>query len=309
MYWFVVNRKAGNGRARKAWERLEPVLQRGGIAYRELSANDGKQASAAVRAGLKEGVPKALIVVGGDGTVHAILEAAADGGIPVGIIPAGSGNDLARSLGIPADPVAAWETVRRGRAGWMDLLSADGKLCVNIASAGLDAEVADQTERSTLKKWLNRFGIGQAVYVWSLIKVLFTYRPESVIMTMDGRPARLDRVWLIAMANLPYYGGGMRICPDARANDGMMDICVVSGVSRVGLLRAFPKVYRGAHRDHPAAAFFRAEHVRIEPAAPESALKLHGDGEPIGRTPFEAAVHRRKLLIIATERSSSSCIY
>lgn len=315
LYWIIVNARAGNGRARKVWKEFQAVLERDKAEYRVLSASSTEEVCAAFREKISQGErPRAVIVIGGDGTVHGVLEVVLEAQIPLGVIPAGSGNDLVRSLQLPWDVQGAWDLIREGRCGMIDVLSVGGIPSISIAGAGLDAEVAYQNNRSMLKKVLNRLGLGQAAYIWSLLRVLCTFRAESVIMTLDGRAFPLHKVWLVAMANLPYYGGGMYICPEARANDSQINVCIVSGVSRLGLLRAFPKVYRGAHLDHPAITMYQGREVGIRQAssADESLdrkpLRLHGDGELIGTAPIQVTIDQRKLHILVSERGISHCI-
>lgn len=310
-----MNTRAGNGKAGNVWQELKTILEREKTDYRLLPSSDKEEACQGIREGILQGQrPHAVIVIGGDGTVHGVLDAVLEAQVPLGVIPAGSGNDLVRSLQLPRDASGAWELIRQGRCGTIDVLSVGGVPSISIAGGGLDAEVAYQNNQSTLKKVLNRFGFGHAAYIWSLLRVLFTFRAESVIMTLDGRVIPLHKVWLIAMANLPYYGGGMNICPGAVANDSKLNVCVVSGVSRLGLLRAFPRVYRGAHLDHPAITMYQGQEVVLtlaETAAgslSRKPLRLHGDGELIGSAPIKVTIDQRKLQILVSERGSSHCI-
>src|SRR5690606_11575715 len=209
-----------------------------------------------------EGVTDVVAVVGGDGTVHeavnGLLHAEAHERpgecgpmIPaLAYIPAGSGNDYARGHGIPLNPEQALasliEAIRHRRVKRVDVLAAFGQtIAASSFGAGLDAAVAYAANRSYAKRLLGRIGLGSVAYALTLIRVLAAYRPADGVLEVDGRRHTLRKVWLATLSNIDSYGGGMRINPDAVPDDGLSDVCIVSGLSRLGLLFAFPRVYRG----------------------------------------------------------------
>ncbi|BDZ63266.1 diacylglycerol/lipid kinase family protein [Agromyces mangrovi Wang et al. 2018] len=237
-----------------------------------------RETEAAVRAGTD-----ALVVVGGDGMVSLGVNLVAETEVPLGVVGAGTGNDLARALGLPYDdPDAAIDalldaigrpprtidaaTVRHG-----DLTT--WYACV--LSAGFDAIVNDRANRMTRPR-------GPSRYTLALARELATFTPREYVLTIDGE-VRTQRAMLVSVANTPSLGGGMRIAPAAEVDDGLLDVFIVHPIGRVGLVRVFPRVYSGTHVDHPAVELLRARSVRIEAAD----VVTYADGERLGPLPVE----------------------
>lgn len=325
MIYFIVNKRSGNGQAGKVWAKLQESLRRSGLAYQVFFSSDAEEACArvyeiaetasaralesssveprsigsnAVTLGSLESkaeVSPRIIVVGGDGTIHGLLPALIKTGLALGIVPAGSGNDLARSLAIPLEPQAALQVAVASSVMELDCIYAYDSYSVTVVGMGLDAQVAEAVNRSKWKKWFNMLHIGGVSYVFSLLHVLLTYRPAQVELLVDGTAYRYEKVWLMASANTPYFGGGMKISPYSAADDGLLDICIVHGLTRFGLLLAFPKVYKGTHLQHPNVVFLRGSHVQ---ATADQPLLAHGDGEVLGKTPANIQIHTKKLKVI-----------
>gem|GEM_PF-277991 len=193
-------------------------------------------------------------------------------------------------------PSAAAETPASGGTRPIDMLYGHAGWAVSSMGIGMDGLIAKMTNQSRYKRWLNRFRLGFLAYPLTLVRALITYRPTQVTVTIDGEELRFNSVWLIAVTNIDQYGGGMRITPDAIPDDGYADICIVSGISRLGLLLAFPRVYRGTHRNMKAAHFYRCREVKIAASKP---LTIHADGEYAGETPITIEVAAGILNIIA----------
>ncbi len=303
MIGFIVNPASGNGNGRKVWKKAEDVLkaeQRPCIARWTEKPGDAK--AFAREMALRHDCD-AIIAVGGDGTLGeaaaGLLEAGAR--VPLGHLPAGSGNDFARAMGIPPNDVktlAKW--LDAGALQPLDALLIEtpgraGGVAVCSVGAGFDGKVAQVTNRAAYKKWLNRFRLGAFAYFLSVLRVLLTYRPGRVRLTVDGRTFEYENVWLVTVTNIPYFGGGMRICPEAQPGDGLADVCVVHRVNRLEFVRAFPKVYAGRHVSHPGVSFHRGREVHIRS---ETALAAHADGEFAGETPLEVRVAAGALRVL-----------
>ncbi|MDQ0892696.1 diacylglycerol/lipid kinase family protein [Agromyces ramosus] len=227
-----------------------------------------------------------VVVVGGDGMVSLGVNLLARTGVPLGIVAAGTGNDLARGLGLPHDdPAAATEAlvealgrpprpidaglIRRGELRtWF--------ACV--VSTGFDAVVNERANRMTRPRGASR-------YTLALVRELATFRPRTYTLTIDGVP-RVQRAMLVSVANNPSLGGGMRIVPHADLADGRLDVFIVHPLSRAGLLAVFPKVFAGEHTGHPAVEFLQAERVRIE----ADDIVAYADGERIGQLPIDVEI-------------------
>ncbi|MEO3947329.1 diacylglycerol kinase family protein [Gorillibacterium sp. CAU 1737] len=301
MIGFVINPVSGNGRGTKVWRQVEKELRKRGIPHEARFTEGAGDAEQLAREMARSGVFRTIAAVGGDGTVNEVvtglISAAGAGGASLekelrwtgalvgcsfSYIPAGSGNDFARSHGIPEEPIAALNVLLDAAFGGasfdMDLLRLGETVAASSISCGFDAQVAITTNQASYKRWLNLIGAGKLAYVLSVLRVLFTYRPAALTLRVDGRESRFERVWLVAVSNLPYYGGGFRINPSANATDGLASVCVAFGLTRWQLLRLFPLVLSGKHVGHPAVRFFAGQRVDLFPEKP---LPVQADGDPV----------------------------
>jgi len=287
MIWFVVNRTSGNGKGAAVWKRVEARLKERGIEYGcRFTERPGHAAELAGELARQSGTV-AVVAIGGDGTVHEAASGLVGSGVPIGCIPAGSGDDFARSLGIPRQWEAALERVLRLASRAIDVGMINGQSFVISAGIGFDGDVARITNRSWYKRWLNKLGFGSLSYVVTVLRLVVRYRPCRVRLEVDG--------WLIAIANMPYYGGGMKICPDARMDDGMLHLCLVEGIGRLELLRFFPRVFNGTHVSHRSVQLMSGRQIRIESTAP---MTIHTDGEYGGATPAAVDVQSGRLNVL-----------
>jgi len=244
----------------------------------------------------------AVVAMGGDGTVGACAAGLADAGPPPGgaaglraalaVVPAGGGNDAARSLGLPAgDPLAAAGLLRRLRRRPADLATVAGRAYLNVAGAGFDSEV-NRVANQRLGWAGNR-----PRYVGAVLAQLMVGRPAAFRLVLDGR-ALAQRGWLVAVANGPSYGGGMRVAPRASLADGLLDVVVIADIGKLEFLRTFPKVFSGRHVEHPAVAVHRAARVELEADRP---LAVYADGEPAGALPATFEVRPAAIAVLAAD--------
>jgi diacylglycerol kinase (ATP) len=245
-----------------------------------------------------------VVLFGGDGTIHRHLGALVNLGSPVLVVPAGSGNDFACSLGLRRvrDSVAAWGQFCRGARNvrTIDLglitppseAASSGTYFCCVAGVGLDGEVARRANQ--LPRWLR----GHGGYALSMLPTIFSFEPLPVKISV---PRGQSSEWTVcshqatlvaAFANSPLYGGGMKVAPQARMDDGLLDVCIVAAVSPLRLLRLFPSVYAGRHLGVREVEYFQAERVRVETEEPQD---VYADGEFVCRTPVEVSVERGAL--------------
>lgn len=302
MILFVVNESSGNGRGAKVWQQVEKQLQALGTTYRAILASNGQDAYERTAAQLCDTEWEAIAVVGGDGTLHGILPLLVGTGFPVGIIPAGSGNDTSRAFHIPSDPIQALDIIVSGQTRLTDAIastSSNGEKQVTLTAiaVGMDGAVAADVNGSRYKRWCNKLGIGSLAYLIGFIRTIVKFSPRDITITMDGTVHRFQRGWLSAVANIASYGGGLRICPDARADDGQLHVCVVHGCSLWRILFVFPTLLKGAHVKLRNVTLLKGRQVTIETGG---AFLAYGDGEPSGQTPLQAELLQGQLVFLTT---------
>lgn len=279
----AVNPTAARGRAERIAARAAERFGRAGHAVDVLRADHADELSEGIRAALRAPDARALVAIGGDGMVHLAVQIVAGSTVPLGIVPAGTGNDIARSLGIPhRDPDAAVDRIiaafdREPRA--IDAIrTGDGQWIAGVLSAGFDAAVNERANRLRRPR-------GESRYVVALIGELARLRAVRYRLTIDDTTTEVPAV-LVTVGNTTMIGGGMRITPDAVPDDGLLDVLVASPLSRAQLLRIFPRVFAGTHTGDPHVSIVRARHVRIE--TPDARPPVaYGDGERIGPLPID----------------------
>ncbi|MFI5755823.1 diacylglycerol kinase [Streptomyces sp. NPDC051569] len=277
-----VNPTAGRGRGAHAAQPAAAALRDAGFSVRTVLGSDAADAARRVRAAVDAGTG-ALIAVGGDGMISLALQAVAGTPTPLGVIAVGTGNDFARALGLPVrDPAAAGrlaaEALLHDRTRAVDLGRVGGTWFGTVLASGFDSRVNDRGNRM-------RWPGGRFRYDLAMLAELAAFRPVPYLMTLDDGSVREIEATLVAVGNGSSYGGGMRICADARLDDGLFDVTVVGDCSRTTLLTVFPKVYRGTHLSHPVVSVHRAARVTL--SAP--GLTGYADGEPLGPLPLTAA--------------------
>jgi diacylglycerol kinase (ATP) len=291
----IINPIAGMGRAHHLAPRIAAALGGELGRARILETREPGHAERLAAAATDLGHDR-VIAVGGDGTIQEVLNGlmaaggAPDGGPPVlGIVPAGSGNDLARSVGLPSAPLDALAVALGGQTRALDLGLArhDGEARYFAAAGGtgFDAQVA-----FTMAGRPHRWQRGRVGYFLSTLNELRRYRNRDlrIRLATDAGARELDgRYLFVAFANGAYYGGGMKICPDASISDGMLDVCLVGDISRLGAMRELPGIYRAAHVDHPLVEIVRVRELRIEGQA---STRVHLDGEPFGMLPVDISL-------------------
>ncbi len=217
-----------------------------------------------------------VIALGGDGFIHEIIQHLVSRDIPLGVIPCGTGNDFARSIGVFDLPFSRQlELIEKHDATHIDLGRVQDQWFAAILSSGFDALVND---RANSMRWPR----GRMRYNIAMIEKLIGLRPHRYRIRVDQKYLEVQAT-LVTVANGSSYGGGMKVCPDASLNDGLFDVMVLGEVSRIELLKVFPKVYRGGHVGHPAVTFYRCNEIEIDGSGSSFA-----DGEPIAQLPLRA---------------------
>ena len=277
----LTNPASGHGNAPHAAEKAIERLQQRGIDVVAIVGSDAEHARRLLQAAVEKGTD-AVVVTGGDGVISDALQALACTEIPLGIIPAGTGNDHAREFGLPTkDPVAAADVVADGWTETVDLgrirdRTGATKWFGTVAAAGFDSLVTDRANRM-------RWPRGRMRYNLAMLAELSQLRLLPFRLVLDGRDEIVTDLTLAAFGNTRSYGGGMLICPNADHADGQLDITMVHSASRTRLIRLFPTVYKGSHVDLDEVTTARATSVDVE----SPGINAYADGEYACALPAE----------------------
>lgn len=298
-YLFIVNPIAGNGKSMKCWGKIKKRIDKENLPYQVYYTREKGDGEAWLSSFLRDRGDRieAVVAIGGDGTANEVINGMMKvrSNLPFGLIPSGSGNDLARSLRIKG-----WKKALRvilyGEKVLLDVGRINGlTYFINGIGAGFDGEVAFFAGHSSLKKILNRLALGKFIYLISLIRVLFHYQRQSLTLVTEAKKLVFQNAWMVAVGNNPTYGGGMKICPGAKADDGRFQICVVRDMPRWKFLFLFPKVYFGKHVEHPSVSLIEANRVEI---VTEKPARVHMDGEIGYSTPVTIEIHPASLNVL-----------
>ena len=274
----LTNPTAGKGRGNRTAAMALPRLLEAGYDVRSLAGRSPEEALDLARQCVADGI-EALVVCGGDGMVHLGAQAVTGTETPLGIIPAGTGNDVARYLDLPrSDPALAADVVARGKERTIDLARVGSVYFVTVLAAGFDAIVNERANAMTWPK-------GQMRYNLATLAELRVLAPIPYVLELDGVEERLEAT-LVAVGNGPSFGGGLRITEGAVLDDGMLDVVVIKPLSKLDLLRTYPKLLRGTHVHHPQYRHHRVRRVTV--AAP--GIVAYADGERIGALPLTIEV-------------------
>lgn len=286
---FIVNKTAGRNRTASLWTQLEPRLRsRQGdfsVFFTSHKGSGSRLAQHAQGLGFNR-----IIVVGGDGTLHEAVNGIHPGSCQIGIIPTGTGNDFCRSLGIPLDPYSSGDYIFDNNLRLVDLGRVNGHMFINVAGVGFDAQVAEKVNTSPMLKALS----GTAAYLLGVLVTLVKFRNIPLTVTVDGTDIS-GRVFLAAIGNARYYGGGMEIVPQAVIDDGLFHLCIARDVNTGDALMTLPKIFTGRHVEHPKVTCVYGENVTI--TAPKPTV-VHADGEIVSVTPATFEILPASLAVV-----------
>lgn len=309
MYHIIINPASRSGAGKKLWKTtVEPYLMEHKIEYISyFSEQEGDVAklAAKITKDTYADAPRKLVVLGGDGTVNEALQGIHDfRAVTLGYIPTGSSNDFARDLGIPKDTLKAVKQVfETGTAHKMDVgcvtFADDTKRYFAVSCGmGFDAAVCEETNRSAFKKALNRIKLGKLAYLTIAVKQLLAAKSASCEITLDDKPTFTIKKYLFSASMLHRYeGGGFKFCPDAKSDDGIIDICTAATkLPKLVILLALPTAFFGKHYLFPGITPYMARTIHIKASAP---LWIHTDGEVLRKDDeLTISCQRRALTVI-----------
>lgn len=277
MFLLLANPTSGGGRGAAIKEKMVVALRERNLDFRDISGTSFESALSNLRSGLQNHSAEALIVVGGDGMVHLAIQELAGTEVPLLLIPAGTGNDFARTLGLDLDsPISNLDYALGNQSELIDLGKVNNRYFAEILSTGFDSKVNERANRMRIKNKIK--------YDLAMILELPVFKPVTYRIVIDGKEFT-TKAMLIAVANGISYGGGMKICPDSDPTDGLFDLMILEPVSKIEFLRVFPRVFKGTHITHPKVKILRGKHISL--SAPAVA---YADGERIGDLPISAEV-------------------
>jgi YegS/Rv2252/BmrU family lipid kinase len=287
-YALIVNPNSGGGRGARMLSEVERCLDERRMVFRVERTRSKDHAIALGIEAVESGeVP---VVMSGDGLIGAIGGAIAGSGSPLGIIPAGRGNDLARGLGLPDDPAEAVDVVDTGHTRAIDVGEANGERFLGIASVGFDSDANRIANDTRVLK-------GNLVYAWAAIRALASWKPERFSLVENGIQSRFTG-YTVAVANNGYYGGGMNVAPSADPSDGLLDVVTIGEVGKLHFLLNLPKVFRGTHVNGEEVRSWRTGSIEIRAGRN---LTVYADGDPLTELPARIRVLAGALPVIVPE--------
>jgi diacylglycerol kinase (ATP) len=283
----LVNPTSGKGRGARLAEPVAERLRSLGASVDVVVGRDADEAYDKIRERAAAGV-EAVVALGGDGLVNMALQVVAGTAVPLGVVPAGTGNDFARALGLSlTDPMAAVDHLARGPSRQVDLGRVGERWFGGVLGSGFDSMVNERANRMTWPRGRSRYNL-------AMLAELRTFRPVAFELVLDGEPWP-TKAMLVAVGNSASYGGGMRVCPDASLEDGLLDVTVLGPISKAEFIRVFPSVYKGTHVRHRAVTVKRARVVSLSAFG----VTAYADGERLATLPVACEAVPKALHVLA----------
>jgi diacylglycerol kinase (ATP) len=283
----LVNPTSGKGRGARLAEPVAERLRSLGASVDVVVGRDADEAYDKIRERAAAGV-EAVVALGGDGLVNMALQVVAGTAVPLGVVPAGTGNDFARALGLSlTDPMAAVDHLAHGPSRQVDLGRVGERWFGGVLGSGFDSMVNERANRMTWPRGRSRYNL-------AMLAELRTFRPVAFELVMDGEPWQ-TKAMLVAVGNSASYGGGMRVCPDASLEDGLLDVTVLGPISKAEFIRVFPSVYKGTHVRHRAVTVKRARVVSLSAFG----VTAYADGERLATLPVACEAMPKALHVLA----------
>ncbi|WAH41987.1 diacylglycerol kinase family lipid kinase [Alicyclobacillus fastidiosus] len=285
---FIVNPTAGRGTTKSRWDAFERQLKKyTTFPYKvHFTTRSGEAETVSLQA--THSHFERVIAVGGDGTVNEIVNGVLGRDVMIGILPFGTGNDLARSIEANKSDKDLLHMLCYPKEASLNVAKINGRHFINAAGIGFDGIVANHINRHMFIKILGALG-----YSLSAITVLKSFTPSEVMLNIDGNCVILSHVWMIAIGNGSFYGGGMKICPSAKYDDDLLDVCIVSNLGKMNFLKLLPSVYTGRHVEKETfITTQQGKHIEI--TCPDYMI-AHADGELIASSSLQISVSEKRI--------------
>jgi diacylglycerol kinase (ATP) len=290
---FIVNPRSASGETEKKWQQIKVILDRYFQDYTvSFTTAEKDSATLLTRKAIKDGYQR-ITAVGGDGTLSETVngffenDTMINNQVVFSFIMRGRGNDFKKNWNVPDDLDLAAKSAAQGRIRNMDLIKAvltgtDGKditrFAINIASFGMSGDVVDRVNQSGLAPMIG----GGATFLVGMFQTLISYENKNMTIRIDNHPAITGKMRTVAVANGKYFGGGMKVAPDANTNDGLLDVIIMGDLNAAETALNTPQIYQGTHINHPKIKVIRGKHIRAEAA---DTVMTDIDGECPGKLP------------------------
>jgi len=286
MYSLIINPVAGNGRAKTVGNIISDALTEKGLAYETLYTSHPGHGEELAKEAASKGA-KAVLAIGGDGTAFEVACGLVDTGIPMGIIPAGTGNDFIKTAHIPKEPLAALDFILNNNPRDVDTGKLNERMFLNVCGTGFDVLTLDYAERA--KKYVK----GLLPYLYGVIRALFAYKPVPIDLTLDDGTHIVDDVLICAVANGGVFGGGIPIAPAASIDDHLLDVIILKHLPALKLVRYLPGLLMGKILTFDITTHLRCRSCHLI----SKGMRLNADGEifPLEDASFESQQGRLKL--------------
>lgn len=286
-YLFIVNPVAGKKNIGKITSHIQEVMEKNNCTY-EIKKTEKVGDAEVFAQEAKNKDYSTIVSVGGDGTLHEVVNGMLGGVKKLGVVPTGTGNDFARSLGIPMDIKQSIEVLVKRNFIKADIGRLNGNCFVNFCSIGLDALIAEEANK--IKKYFS----STYAYIIGVVKGLARFKSIKVELVIDGKKYE-EEIMLAAICNGAYYGGGMKIAPDAEIDDGLFDICVVRKMSKLKLLFLFPSIFTGKHVSYDEVKMYRGKDVQV---LSKDKFNVNADGEIVSNRPIRMQMLENEIEVI-----------
>nr|WP_242595733.1 diacylglycerol kinase family protein [Enterococcus sp. MJM12] len=314
----MINQVSGNGNGKKTGAIIQNLLDEQKMSYEsyytEYAGHEAELAkelanskligwTGEIKADYADKLYPLLVVIGGDGTLHQVLNQfyRMDKEIPVSYIPGGSGNDFARGINLPKDPQKAFWAIQRAKEPqiintltYEEKIQTETGLAINNIGIGLDAAIVAATNDSMTKKTLNKYNLGSFAYIASIVKVLFTQKGFPILLEVNGEEFTFKKAFLCTTTNHPYFGGGVAIAPMAKATVSDIDLVVVERISMIKIFGLIIRLITNKLTTSKHYHHFTGHKLRIVSTVPEYG---QADGEVMGLRPFDITFSTRPQLI------------
>lgn len=302
MLLFIVNHIAGNGKGLKKWHALECELKKAHIHYDALLCTTAAETKRQLRQYIEKQPIQIVGVIGGDGTVHTVLQVIANTTIDLAIFPTGSGNDIARMFHLTTNPKKFVQQLQKRTVQVVDLLEVNRHYGLTVSGLGLDATIGHLVNEAPYKKWLNRMKLNSISYLIGVLHAVVISSPFRARITMNHHTTTYDQTWLVACGNTKFYGGGLMICPTADPTDGQLNTTIFHTLPKIQAFTSiFPKLLQQKALQQKGVSYDQSMnlHISTDPVMP-----VMVDGEIVTKTPVQIHIHSRALrLRLTTEKA------